>query len=322
MDLTTLLSIMCLERRQATFDFSGQSALIAGGAGFLGSHLCAVLRLAGADVHLASRSLQPGEFQGIRLWQSDLSQFGATRSLLQATRPDVIFHLCGHGIGSPDLEYVLPVFQNDLESAVNMLTAATELGIRKLILAASLEEPQLPNDDDIPSTPYAAAKWAGNSYVRMFHLLYRTPVTMVRPYMTYGPGQARHKIIPSVILSFARGEAPKLSSGKRPVDWVYVDDVIDGMLAAANFAGTECETFDLGSGQLVPIRDVVLKIAALFGDGLSPAFGALPDRPQERVRVADISGTRSKLNWSPRIGLDEGLRRTVDWYRQHPDFVR
>ena len=84
-----------------------------------------------------------------------------------------------------------------------------------------------------PHSPYAAAKWAASGYGRMFHELYGAPVVILRPFMTYGPGQAPSKLIPAVTLSLLRGERPKLSSGKARADWVYIGDVIEGFIAAA-----------------------------------------------------------------------------------------
>ena len=140
----------------------------------------------------------------------------------------------------------------------------------------------------------------------MFHLLYQTPVVMVRPYMTYGPGQPSHKLIPQVILSLLKGEAPKLSSGKRPVDWVYVDDVIEGFLAAAHAPGIFGQTIDLGSGDLITIREVVEMIVRLSGVTVQPHFGALPDRPQEKIRVADTVAALEKLDWHTKTSLQSG----------------
>jgi len=152
----------------------------------------------------------------------------------------------------------------------------------------------------------------------MFHELYQTPVVTTRPFMAYGPRQRPHKLIPHVILSLLKGQSPELSSGQRPVDWVYVDDAIDGMIKAAEAPGVEGRSFDLGSGELISIRSVVERIAKIVGPGpdAQPQFGALPDRPMERVRVADLSLASELLGWKPMTSIDEGLRKTVAWYRE------
>jgi nucleoside-diphosphate-sugar epimerase len=117
-----------------------------------------------------------------------------------------------------------------------------------------------------------------------------------------------------VTLAMLHGQSPQLSSGKRPIDWIYVDDVVAGLLAIARAPNADGQTFDIGSGTLVTIHEIVQRIATLSGTNVAPQFGVLPDRPMERVKVADIARTYSNLGWRPRVTLDEGLRRTIEWY--------
>lgn len=294
--------------------FSDQRILVTGASGFLGSHLCDRL-CRGAEVHAVSRTLRTTE-NGLQWWQGDLSDIATVRSLLCTIKPEVIFHLSGNVTGARNLDLVLSTFDSLLITTVNLLTVAAEIKCRRIVLIGSLEEPEPGHTDAAPSSPYAAAKWACSAYGRMFHELYQVPVVIVRPFMTYGSGQDMRKIIPSVTLSLLQGQAPKLSSGQRQVDWIYVDDVIDGLLAAAQVSNVEGCTFDLGSGILIPIRAVVQQLVNLVGSGVEPLFGALPDRPLEQVRVANTDYSYAKLGWQPVTSLEKGLELTVDWYRK------
>jgi UDP-glucose 4-epimerase len=293
----------------------GQRVLITGGSGFLGSHLCQRLGREGSEVHATSRQHRPTTAGGATWWQPDLTDPGAARKLVARVRPDVIFHLSGSVGASPDLELVLPTYQSLLTSTVNMLQAATELGCRRIVLTGSLTEPAPDARQPIPRSPYAAAKWASVAYACMFHSLYRTPAVIVRPFMTYGPGQAPTKLVPSVVQSLLRGEAPRLSSGRVKADWVYIADVIEGFIAAAITPGIEGETFDLGTGALVPLRTVVERLVAAMDSSVEPQFGALPDRPAENERAADTATAAARLGWTATTPLDQGLRQTVSWYR-------
>src|SRR5262249_24517954 len=135
--------------------------------------------------------------------------------------PDVVFHLAGEVTGSQAHDIVPSTLANNLASAVNLLTAVTDLGCDRLVPLGSGNEPVRRGP---PASPYAAAKWAQRSYAQMFHALYGTPVTIARPFMVYGPGQPdRRKVVPYSILELLRGEAPKLSNGQRKCDWVYID---------------------------------------------------------------------------------------------------
>jgi len=158
-------------------------------------------------------------------------------------------------------------------------------------------------------------KMVGSLYARMFHALYRLPVVILRLFMVYGPAQRDlRKLIPYVTLSLFRGEAPKLNSDHREVDWVYVDDVVEGFLAAARATDVEGQTIDIGSGALVPVRAVVEHLVRLINPRIEPLFGALADRPFERVRVADTVRSHAVIGWRPKTLLEEGLRQTAAWY--------
>jgi nucleoside-diphosphate-sugar epimerase len=301
--------------------FSDQTILVTGGSGFLGQHLCARLQTSGADVHAVVRQPPLDRRSGTQWWQGDMGDIETVRQLYATVKPSIIFHLTTYGTGAPDLKFVYPTLHSDFLATVNVLTMATERGCSRVVIAASLEEPQPESDDLIPSSPYAAAKWASSTYARMFYRLYGTPVIMVRPFMTYGPGQRTHKLIPYVILELLQGRVPKLSSGCRPIDWIYVDDVIEGMLAAAYKEDIVGCTIDLGSGTLISINDMVNQLVRVVGTTITPCFGALPDRPFEKVRVADIEDAYKKLGWKPETPLQRGLAQTVQWYREQLQYV-
>ena len=134
--------------------------------------------------------------------------------------------------------------------------------------------------------------------------------------MVYGPGQRDGtKLVPYVIGSLLRGEGPRLSSGRREVDWVYVDDVVAAFVAAAEAEKAPGSTLDIGSGELVSIRSLVERIVRLVGGEVRPVFGALPDRPDERPRIADVAPSRETIGWEPSTPLELGLARTVEWFR-------
>jgi nucleoside-diphosphate-sugar epimerase len=295
---------------------SSQKILVTGASGFIGSHLCARLCTSGVEVHATSRTKRSSDISDIYWWQGDLGDITTVQNLLNVVKPDVIFHLSGQVTAAPNLALVLPTLHSLLVSTVNLLTVATDIGCRRIVLTGSLTEPEPGHTEAPPGSPYAAAKWASSAYGRLFHALYQAPVVIARPFMTYGPRQDRRKLIPSIALSLLQGEAPQLSSGQWQADWIYVDDVVDGLLAAAQVPGVEGHTVDLGSGTLVSIRAVVQQIVNLVGSRIEPLFGALPDRPMEQIRVADTARSYTMMGWEPTTPLTEGLTRTLAWYKR------
>ena len=295
--------------------FSGRTVLVTGARGFIGCHLCSELLRQGAIVHATSRTEQPGDHR--LLWHlADCSHPATAMDLVDRIQPDVIFHLAGYVNGGRDLAHVRPSLEANYLATVNLLLAVTKLQNCRVVLANSLEEPDVSETQRAPCSPYAASKFAATTYARMFHALYGTHVAITRIAMGYGPGQwDLKKLVPYVTLSLLREKAPDLSSGERRCDWIYIQDVVCGMLLAATSSRCAGQTVDLASGTLTSLRTVVLEIVDLLGSSIAPNFGALPDRPLERLRPADIATTKALTGWQPSTSLRAGLASTVDWYR-------
>jgi nucleoside-diphosphate-sugar epimerase len=290
--------------------FAGTRVLVTGARGFLASHLRRRLTAAGAELHALSRGAAP-EASGGRWWQGVCDDPETARRLFAEIRPQIVYHLAGEVTAAPDPELVIPTFESLLASTVHVLLEARAVGCRRVVLAASLTEPDDGARPAIPGSPYAAAKWAASGYGRMFHALYGLEVVAVRPYMAYGPGQSASKLVPSAIRALLAGEPPRLSSGRSEADWVFVDDVVEGLVLAGSVPYPGPASIDLGSGRLASIRTVVDTIRSVLGSDVAPAWGALPDRPLERPRVADLADARARLGWGPHVSLREGLARTV-----------
>jgi UDP-glucose 4-epimerase len=296
---------------------AGKTALVTGASGFIGGAVARRLRESGAAVHCVSRAAQGAPGTGERWWQVDLADIADVRRLLAATQPNFVFHFAGVTSATRGIVSVLPTLQANLIPTVNLLVAAVEQPVQRLLLAGSLEEPQPDGSWPAASSPYAAAKYAAGAYTRTCHALYGIPAVWLRLFMVYGPAQKDlKKLVPHVTCSLLRGESPAMSEGKRPVDWIYIDDVVDACMAAAVAEGVEGQTLDIGSGQLVTVREVAERLVRIIDPDLRPRFGAVPERPLEQLRVAEAELTAARLGWRARTPLEDGLRKTVEWYRR------
>jgi nucleoside-diphosphate-sugar epimerase len=293
-----------------------RTALVTGSSGFIGAHLCRRLAGLGVEVHTVSREDRPPAGSA-RSWKADLRDAAEAVEIVQAAAPEVIFHLAGYATGRRGIEHVLPACAGNLLTTVNVLQAATAARCARVLIAGSLEEPDEHGADAICTSPYAASRLAATIYARMFHRLYGTPVVATRIAMVYGPGpQNPAKLVPDVIRNFLSDRSPKLMSGNREADWIYVDDAIDALLACSLAPGIEGEVIEIGSGRLTTTREIVERLRVLTGGGARPEYGALPDRCFETSRVADVASTEARVGWHPLVPLEEGLARTVEWFRR------
>jgi len=295
---------------------NGDSILITGASGFIGSHLLERLA-ATAEVHAVSRKPSPTRGGRVRWWQADLSQLDQTRKVMAATRPRLVFHLAGEVTGSREIACIQPTLQGNLVSAVNVMTAGVEAGVTRVVLAGSMEEPDSGLYHQVPCSPYSAAKCAASGYARMFQALYQLDAVVLRVFMVYGPGQMDlRKLIPYVLTSCFKGERPKLSSGERLVDWVYIDDVVEAFVRTGDREDLGGETIDIGRGEATSVRSVAERLVALANPSIGLEIGALSDRPLDCQRVANVTRTEELLGWRATVPLEEGLVLTADWYRK------
>jgi nucleoside-diphosphate-sugar epimerase len=287
-------------------------ALVTGASGFIGRALCR--RLVGDGVVVVGTARNPlsTPIAGVTWVPGDLTEPGTATRVVAESHPDVVFHLAGAVTGSRALASVQPTLSTNLLASVSMLEAVTDAQCERVVLIGSGDEPA---GTDPPCSPYAAGKWATNGYARMFHALYGTPVATVRPFMVYGPDQPdAAKLVPYTITSLLAGEGPRLSSGGRRCDWVYIDDVVEALVTVARSDACLGRTVDVGTGTLHTVRHVGDLIRALIGSPVEPAWGAIPDRPGETENVADVAATERLCGWKPQTELQSGLRRTIDWY--------
>lgn len=304
-------------------DYGDARVLVTGATGFIGAALVEALLAAGATVHGASRQRPVGDERGgVRFHVADLADRAACRTLIGDVRPDIVFHMASHVSGRQDLETVATTFSGNLAAQVNLLSAVAEQGgVRSVVTAGSSEEPRTfahGVTTTAPSSPYAAAKLGASAYGALFRHTFGLPVTHARIFMGYGPGQSdRLKLVPYVTLELLRGRVPKLSSGHRLADFTFIDDIVSGLMTLGQ--RPDIETLDLGTGRLTSVGEIATRIKDIVAPSAGLAFGATPDRLNETELAADVARSAALAGWRADVSLDEGLRRTVEWYKARLD---
>jgi nucleoside-diphosphate-sugar epimerase len=291
--------------------------LVTGASGFIGSRLAERLVDAGAEVHGISRSPRDDSRAQMKWRMGDLRDRDFVESAVEAVEPTMVYHLAALVTGSRDLEVVTPLLEHNLLATVNLLMACARTHRPRVVLVGSIEQVDSTRERSVPHSPYAAAKGSAAMYGRMFHQLYDLPVAGVRPAMVYGPGQTDlTKLVPYTTISLLRGESPRILNPPRRADWVYVDDVVEGLLAAGRSDSLAGRSVQLGTGRLTSVREVVTLIDELVDGSAAPDFGKPPSERPEHELAADTETAAELLGWECSISLEEGLRRTVEWYRE------
>jgi UDP-glucose 4-epimerase len=294
----------------------GCRVLLTGATGFVGRHLCEALLDLGADVFALSRSSKANDGLSNKVHELhvDLKSLKATRKAIETAHPELVYHLAGLVDTRQNLSLVMPTFANNLSASVHLFVALAEIGCDRVVVVGSSEEPDVSRYGVSANSPYAAAKDASTAYARMFHKVFSLPVVITRPFMSYGPRQPINKIIPYTITSILEEKHPKISSGRRICDLIYVCDLTMGLLLSGFKSGLLGEMIDLGTGIGTTIHDAVQLVVKLLNSHYEPVFGAIPDRLYEFPQVADAEKTADLLGFRPIWSLEQGLKETIDWY--------
>lgn len=235
--------------------------------------------------------------------------------------PEVVFHLAAVGVTDPGVTPLTALTVN-VAGTIHLLEALQKQSVRRIVLVGTCYEygaREGPEGLD-PFNFYAASKVSAWAFARAYWRAHGLPVVTVRPFQVYGPGQPTHTLIPSAIRAALAGEDFRMTPGEQKRDFIYIEDVVEGLLAAATAPSIEGQSLDLGTGQVHPVRQVVERIWEITEARGRILPGALPYRPGEVMHLAaDADRTARLTGWRAAVGLEEGLRRTVDGIRGKGD---
>jgi UDP-glucose 4-epimerase len=301
--------------------------LVTGGAGFIGSHLAGELLARGERVRIVD-SLITGHrrnlehLSGAEFVEADLADLEVARRAVAGI--DYVLHQAA--IPSVPRSVKDPVTSNraNVDASLNVLVAARDAGVRRLVYAGSSsaygDTPTLPKREDMPTaplSPYALQKLVAEQYCQMFTRLYGFETVTIRYFNVFGPRQDPGSPYSGVISLFsaallANRQPIIYGDGEQTRDFTYVANVVDGVLRACEAPNASGEVINVATGGRISLNELLRTMNHIVGTALQPIYKE-PRAGDVRDSQADISKAKALLGYTPKVGLEEGLRETLDW---------
>lgn len=281
------------------------AALVTGARGFVGRRLVRRLRRAGARV------TEWDQRAGL-----DLCDWDAVRKARPRPSPDVVFHLAALSYVPFAWKHPRTVFAANLAGTLNLLEFCRLRRVKRLVYVSSYiygKPRYLPVDEQhpvAPANPYAWSKYLGEQLCAAYARLFGLRVVIVRPFNIYGPGQARHFLVPALLRQARRSKTIRLDSLAPRRDLLFVEDLVEALVRAARRRGRATDIINLGAGRSCSVREVAGEIGRIAGKKLRLVSRGKTRRGEVMDVVADLRKAARLLKWRPATPLAEGLART------------
>jgi len=302
-------------------DWGEQRVLVTGATGFIGTRVVQRLSALGAQVWAAvypgdtpaSIATLPEQVEQVPLEIVDPSSVLAA---FAAAGPSLVLHLAAAGVAERGIN-AAEALRVNAGGAVNLLEAARGRPVSRVVLMGTCYEyGALDSSEGLdPFNAYAASKVAAWAFGHAFWRAYGLPVVTVRPFQVYGPGQPAHTLVPSAVSAALANLDFPMTGGEQKRDFIYVDDVVSGILAAAAAPDIAGESVDLGTGESATVISVVEKIWSMTSCAGHICAGAVAYRRGEASRLrANADRTARLTGWRATTSLEHGLRQTIDGF--------
>ena len=310
-----------------------------GAGGFIGSHLTERLASAGANVrafvhyNALSRSGWLDESpvrEALEIVPGDITDRDSVRRAMENV--DVVFHLAAL-IGIP-YSYYSPAsyVRTNIDGTLNVLQCARDFQVRRVVHTSTSEvygtARSVPMSEEHPlqgQSPYSATKIAADKLAESYYLSFGLPVVTVRPFNVFGPRQSARAVVPTIICQCLSGTSVKLGNLSATRDLNFVANTVDGFLQAALSPSAVGRTINIGSGREISIADLANLVARTINKDIvveTEERRLRPDNSEVERLLADNSLARTLLGWEPRVGLEDGLRVTIEWLARNMDRYR
>lgn len=304
--------------------------LVTGASGFIGVNLVQVLiKEAGVTVFGASRdaskSWRLNGLKDVQIVSLDILDRNNVDKVFKSCRPDFVVHCATYGMYLGREKDKLKTLRTNIEGFLNILIGAAENGIKGIVNSGTTSEygqKDTPMSTEMllkPENTYGVAKAAATLLGAQLGEEFGLPVITLRLFAPYGPYETRTRFIPSLILSYLRGEAPRLSSGLPVRDFTFVKDIVGAYWKALELLGRkQFGIFNIGNGKQYSISEAAEKVRCLVGSHLQPEWGSVATVQKEPpLWVADREKAKIELGWEPQYTFEDGLKESIQWFKNN-----
>jgi nucleoside-diphosphate-sugar epimerase len=298
--------------------------LVVGGNGFIGRHI--VSHALGLGWQVTSLSLsqhhQGGESSAtIRCVTADITDRTALCGMLRNAAYDYVVNCGGYIDHTLFLQGGRRILDIHFQGVLNLIEILDRNTLRAFVNIGSSDEygnspaPQTEILREAPISPYSLGKVAATHFLQMLYRTENFPSVTLRPFLTYGPGQDNRRFLPQIIFGCLEGRSFPTSKGEQLRDFCYVEDTVAAVFATFSSPKAIGQVINVGTGQPVSIRQMIETVRRLIGQG-EPRYGEIAYRPGENMELyADISKAKALLDWTPKVSLEAGLEKTIQWVR-------
>ncbi len=308
--------------------------LVTGASGFIGSHLVEELVAEGFEVRVFLRYNSTGYIGNLSHLPPEVLErlemyWGDVRDLTSVARAtegvDAVLHLAAQISVPYSFQNPIDFAMNNVVGTANVLKASLDAGVGKVIHVSTSEifggsdTPLSEDSRRLPRSPYAASKVGADAMVKSFYYAYGLNTLIVRPFNTYGPRQSPRALIPWIIVQALKGDTVRLGNLKPRRDFTYVKDTVRALILALKRETEGADEINLGTGRSFSVREVVEVVAKVLGKELKVIQDRSLVRPQRMEvfnLVSDNRKAREVLGWKPQVSLEEGIRRTVEYFTE------